>query len=101
MKGIKMNYNEHEKNEFWKLKSFEYNNKKLKNEKRILRLIFQRANKVRKKMGPEHAYIDMMTYIQGWLNKNQEWLSSSRIEHSKLVKERSYKSTGDITNEVE
>ena len=24
-----MNYNEHEKNEFWKLKSFEYNNKKL------------------------------------------------------------------------
>ena len=80
-----MNYSEHEKNEFWKLKSFEYNNKKLKNEK----------------MGPENAYIDMMTYIKGWLTKNKEWLSSSRIEHSKLIKERSYKPRKDITNEME
>ena len=96
-----MNYSEHEKNEFWKLKSFEYNNKKLKNEKRILRLIFERANKVRKKMGPENAYIDMMTYIKEWLTKNKEWLSSSRIEHSKLIKERSYKPRKDITNEME
>jgi len=96
-----INYSEKEKSDYYIQKSFEYNRKKLKNERRILEIIFTRVNVVRKKMGPEWAYWDMKNYIQDWLNKNKEWLSISKTEHAKITKERLDAKERNATNEME
>ena len=96
-----INYSEKEKSDYYIQKSFEYNRKKLKNERRILEIIFTRVNLVRKKMGPEWAYWDMKKYIQDWLNKNKEWLSISKTEHAKITKGRLDAKERNATNEME
>ena len=98
-----INYSEKEKSDYYIQKSFDYNRKKLKNERRILEIIFNRVNLVRKKMGPEWAYWDMKKYIQDWLNKNKELFVLGRKpcfpEIDTYVYEESNGRTADVSFE--
>ena len=60
-----------------------FNQSKLRNEERILDLILRRALGVKKKMGPEFAFEDMLSYLKKWKKENHGW--------QKQAKEKLYK----------
>ena len=64
-------------------KKLQFNQSKLKSEERILNLILQRAWGVKKRMGPEFAFEDMLSYLKKWKKENHGW--------QKQAKEKLYK----------
>ena len=64
-------------------KKLQFNQSKLRSEERILNLIFQRAWGVKRRMGPEFAFEDMLSYLKKWKKENHGW--------QKQAKEKLYK----------
>jgi len=64
-------------------KKLQFNQNKLKSEERMLNLILQRAWGVKRRMGPEFAFEDMLSYLKKWKKENHGW--------QKQAKEKLYK----------
>ena len=64
-------------------KKLQFNQSKLRSEERILNLILQRAWGVKRRMGPEFAFEDMLSYLKKWKKENHGW--------QKQAKEKLYK----------
>ena len=64
-------------------KKLQFNQSKLKSEERMLNLILQRAWGVKRRMGPEFAFEDMLSYLKKWKKENHGW--------QKQAKEKLYK----------
>ena len=64
-------------------KKLQFNQSKLKREERMLNLILQRAWGVKRRMGPEFAFEDMLSYLKKWKKENHGW--------QKQAKEKLYK----------
>ena len=64
-------------------KKLQFHQSKLKSEERILNLILQRAWGVKRRMGPEFAFEDMLSYLKKWKKENHGW--------QKQAKEKLYK----------
>ena len=64
-------------------KKLQFNQSKLKSEERMLNLILQRAWGVKRRMGPESAFEDMLSYLKKWKKENHGW--------QKQAKEKLYK----------
>ena len=64
-------------------KKIQFNQSKLRSEERILNLILQRAWGVKRRMGPEFAFEDMLSYLKKWKKENHGW--------QKQAKEKLYK----------
>ena len=64
-------------------KKLQFNQSKLRSEERILNLILQRAWGAKRKMGPESAFEDMLSYLKKWKKENHGW--------QKQAKEKLYK----------
>ena len=64
-------------------KKLQFNQSKLRSEERMLNLILQRAWGVKRRMGPEFAFEDMLSYLKKWKKENHGW--------QKQAKEKLYK----------
>ena len=64
-------------------KKLQFNQSKLRSEERMLKLILQRARGAERKMGPESAFEDMLSYLKKWKKENHGW--------QKQAKEKLYK----------
>ena len=51
-------------------KKLQFNQSKLRSEERMLNLILQRAWGVKRRMGPEFAFEDMLSYLKKWRKKD-------------------------------
>ena len=69
----------------------QFNQRKLRSEERILNLILQRAWGVKRRMGSEFAFEDMLSYLKKWKKENHGWQKKS--------KERLYKVETSIQEE--
>ena len=58
-------------------KKLQFNQNKLRSEERILNLILQRAWGVKRRMGPEFAFEDMLSYLKKWKKENHGWQKKS------------------------
>jgi len=56
----------------------QFHQSKLKSEERILNLILQRAWGVKRRMGPEFAFEDMLSYLKKWKKENNGWQKKSK-----------------------
>ena len=74
-----------------------FNQSKLRNEERILDLILRRALGAKRKMGPESALEDMLSYLKKWKKDTHGWKEKSKeklrelqitIEEGKNEKEK-------------
>ena len=67
-------------------KKMQWNQSKLKSEERILNLILQRAWGVKRRMGPEFAFEDMLSYLKKWKKENHGWQKQSKERLYKVEK---------------
>ena len=65
-------------------KKLQFNQSKLRSEERILNLILQRAWGVKRRMGPEFAFEDMLSYLKKWKKENHGWQKQSKEKLRKL-----------------
>ena len=65
-------------------KKMQWNQSKLKSEERILNLILQRAWGVKRRMGPEFAFEDMLSYLKKWRKENHGWQKKSKEKLQEL-----------------
>ena len=65
-------------------KKLQFHQSKLKSEERILNLILQRAWGVNRKMGPECAFEDMLSYLKKWKKENKGWQKKAKERLSKI-----------------
>jgi len=56
----------------------QFNQRKLRSEERILNLILQRAWGVKRRMGAEFAFEDMLSYLKKWKKENHGWQKQSK-----------------------
>jgi len=59
-------------------KKLQFHQSKLKSEERMLNLILQRAWGVKRRMGPESAFEDMLSYLKKWKKENHGWQKKSK-----------------------
>ena len=59
-------------------KKLQFNQSKLKSEERMLNLILQRAWGVKRRMGPEFAFEDMLSYLKKWKKENHGWQKQAK-----------------------
>ena len=59
-------------------KKLQFNQSKLRNEERMLNLILQRAWGVKRRMGPEFAFEDMLSYLKKWKKENHGWQKQAK-----------------------
>ena len=65
-------------------KKLQFNQSKLKSEERMLNLILQRAWGVKRRMGPEFAFEDMLSYLKKWKKENKGWQKKAKERLSKI-----------------
>jgi hypothetical protein len=64
----------------------QFNQRKLRSEERILNLILQRAWGVKRRMGAEFAFEDMLSYLKKWKKENHGWQKQSKERLYKVEK---------------
>jgi len=62
----------------------QFNQRKLKNEERMINLILMRAHGVKQKMGAESAFEDMISYLNRWKKSVKEWQKNSKRRLNEL-----------------
>ena len=65
-------------------KKLQFNQSKLRSEERMLKLILLRARGAERKMGPESAFEDMLSYLKKWKKENQGWQKKAKERLSKI-----------------
>jgi len=65
-------------------KKLQFNQSKLRSEERILNLILQRAWRVKRRMGAEFAFEDMLSYLKKWKKENKGWQKKAKERLSKI-----------------
>ena len=62
----------------------QFNQRKLKNEERMINIILMRAHGVKQKMGAKSAFEDMISYLNRWKKSVKEWQKNSKRRLNEL-----------------